>query len=67
MPLEDYNSWNLPFAKSFTVCANDTTDSFPTNKYLLEVDPAAFFSVIFVDTTLIEYSDERTLNYTFYG
>lgn len=33
------------------------------------MDPSAFFSIIFVDTTLIEISpeNERTMNYTFYG
>ena len=33
------------------------------------MDPCAFFSIIFVDTTLITIpeEDKRTLNYTFYG
>lgn len=45
----------------------DTTGSFPTSKYQLEVDPSAFFSIIFVDTTLSTPTDPRTLNYTFFG
>lgn len=31
------------------------------------MDPSAFFSIIFVDTTLITPTNPVTLNYTFYG
>ena len=31
------------------------------------MDPAAFFSIIFVDTTLITPTNPITMNYTFYG
>ena len=69
--LDNYNNWNLPFAKNFTITqvvdATETNVAFPTGKYNLGLNPAAFFSVIFLDTTLIELSDPITLNYTWYG
>ena len=70
--LDNYNNWNLPFAKNFTItqvddATEETNVAFPTGKYNLGLNPAAFFSVIFLDTTLIELSDPITLNYTWYG
>jgi len=59
MPLENYNDWNLPFSMTFSVAAVDQTSSdFPTNKYQLEMDPSAFFSIIFVDTTLVTIPED---------
>lgn len=70
MPLENYNDWNLPFAMTFSVASTSTSqNNFPTDKYLLEMDPGAIFSIIFVDTTLVTIpeADQVTCNYTFYG
>lgn len=68
MELENYNSWNLPFAKTFSISAIDKTDqTFPTTKYTLEVDPASFITVIYVDTSLSIPDTPITMNYTWYG
>ena len=68
VPLENYNDWNLPFAKTVTISAADgETQSFPTSKYLVELDPASYFSIIFVDTSLSVPTETITLNYTWYG
>ena len=51
IPLDNYNGWNLPFAQSVNISsAND--EVFPIGKYLLEFDPTAAFSVIFIETGL---------------
>ena len=77
--LEDYNSWNLPFAKTVQIVGRKNIDpdaqstfshSLTADSYKLEVDTSALFSIIFVsNTTLSGYddSDLRTLNYTFLG
>ena len=53
MALETYNGWDLPFAKFFQIAAKDPTQAtFPSDNYLLAMNPSAFFSVIFVDTSL---------------
>ena len=74
--LENYNNWNLPFAKTFKISPGLEDDKvtlvpFPKDSYLLEMDPSAYFSIIFVDTSLYEADlkteDMVTLNYTFYG
>lgn len=68
MELENYNDWNLPFAKTLTIQAEDSTDqSFPTTKYILEIDPASFITVIFVDTYLSIPDTPIQMNYTWYG
>ena len=42
-------------------------DTFPSATYLLAMNPAAFFSVIFVDTSLYQPADPITIEYTWYG
>ena len=55
VPLINYNKWNLPFARNFTIESNDdsSTVDFPTGTYIMNLNPAAFFSVIFLDSELI--------------
>ena len=66
--LENYNGWNLPFKKTVELEALDTSINFPTNNYNLEVDPSAYFSVIFTDLDIYkEVENPVLLNYTFYG
>ena len=62
--LEDYNSWNLPFAKTvqiegiknlYNVSDTNTTDDsrmhyLTADSYKLEVDTSALFSVLFVSS-----------------
>ena len=67
--LEDYNGWNLPFAKTVEITGRKLTDHLPyidgdyghqlaVNSYKLEVDPSALFSFIFVkNTTFTDYVD----------
>ena len=65
--MENYNDWNLPFAFTFIVEDSELTGNFPTNTYQLEADPSAYFSIIFVDTSLTTIENPVTLNYTFFG
>ena len=65
--LEDYNRWNLPFMKTIQVKATDKSVNFPMSNYEMEVDPSAYFSVIFTDLDIAKVDDPITLNYTFYG
>jgi len=58
MPLESYNNWNLPFASTFSIEPKDSTVKFPKGNYQLEMDPSAYFSIIFVDTTLYDLSGQ---------
>ena len=80
MELEDYNGWNLPFSKKMKIQPSDvfngqvdidTDMDFPTGEYQMEVDPTAYFSIIWIGE---EYLDQvpspdliKTINYTFYG
>ena len=49
--LENYNDWNLPFAKSLKVSPQDyKNENFPSGLYQLALNPAAFFSVFFIET-----------------
>ena len=79
--LEDYNDWNLPFAKTVRIEGRKTQDpsytsdyayELPLSKVKLEVDPSALFSILFVDKAEfdamnISKDSRRTLNYTFFG
>lgn len=79
--LEDYNGWNLPFAKTVQIEGiknTPTTDSnesdhlhyLSASSYKLEVDTSALFSVLFVDKdtfTDYETGDLVELDYTFLG
>lgn len=77
--LEDYNGWNLPFAKTVQIVGTKNIDSSSTdsnlhllaaNSYKLEVDTSALFSIIFVDeASFTDYTEDEvvTLNYTFLG
>ena len=77
--LEDYNDWNLPFAKTVRIKGQKGETGYTdgpfshdlgASQYKLEVDPSALFSMIFVDSeSFTDYTtdDLVTLNYTFYG
>lgn len=80
--LEDYNSWNLPFAKTVLIAGRkglsdppyvdgDYGHDLTLNQYKLEVDPSALFSIIFVAPELFtDYDpdyDIVALNYTLLG
>ena len=77
--LEDYNDWNLPFAKTVQIKGQKGETGYTdgpfshdlgASQYKLEVDPSALFSMIFVDSeSFTDYTtdDLVTLNYTFYG
>lgn len=48
--LENYNSWNLPYAKTVNISpriAGEFTHDFTSRNYKLMVDPSAVFTVIF--------------------
>lgn len=61
--LEDYNGWNLPFAKTVQIQGtknksvksgedSDTSDFMhylAADSYLMEIDTSALFTVIFID------------------
>ena len=65
--LEDYNGWNLPFMKTVEMSVTDKRQDFPQGFYQLEVDPSAYFSVVFTDLDIKQVENPVTLNYTFYG
>ena len=51
IPLNNYNGWNLPFAYNVNISSADDK-VFPIGQYLLEFDPTATFSVIFIETEI---------------
>ena len=62
----------MPFAKTFSVkqdVRNYTVEDVkvPSGKYQLAMNPSAFFSVIFVESTITTPENPVTLNYTWYG
>ena len=74
--LDDYNDWNLPFAKTIEIVGRNDTDrhalTLAQNSYKLEVDPSAYFSVLFLDESQFPSPDEyssglKTLDYAPYG
>ena len=72
--LENYNGWNLPFAKRCEIVGRTDGDhphNLATNTYVMEVDSSAFFSVIFLtEEVFTDYSKETdlvALNYTILG
>ena len=77
--LEDYNDWNLPFAKSVEIMGRytgqlDYNGTYPhvlgANTYKMEVDPSALFSILFLEQDVFPdhtESDLKSLNYTFLG
>ena len=76
--LENYNDWNLPFAKTVEITGRSSFDnytgSFPhtlsADTYKMEVDPSALFTVLFLEKTYFTDYDESqliNLNYTFLG
>ena len=70
--LEGYNNWNLPFSKKVVLQprgGGDNDINFSSGRYKLEVDPTAYFTVLFLSSFEDDYKEEdaRTLNYTFYG
>ena len=79
MHLEEYNDWNLPFAKTCLIEPSDAdwdmeydfiTD-FPSNYYKMNIDPSAYFSIIWLGEEYLDTIPDkrwlRNLNYTFYG
>ena len=49
--LENYNAWNLPFGKTVEISSRDGgahQHDFPGDRYLMEVDPAALFSILWL-------------------
>jgi hypothetical protein len=51
--LENYNGWNVPFAKTVEIYNTDSVGSeFPKSQYLLSVDPSAYFTVVFVESII---------------
>lgn len=65
--LENYNDWNLPFSKTIELQSNNNTFNFPKSNYILELDPSAYFSVVFTDLDIERAGNPIFLNYTFYG
>ncbi len=71
--LEDYNDWNLPFAKTVEIQGNENgayKHTLGAQSYRLEVDPSALFTVLFLRTDEFEdytEADLVPLNYTFFG
>ena len=71
--LENYNDWNLPFAKTVNIKGRQDGDygyDLPASSYLMEVDPSALFSILFLPNTTFTVDDETqlvNLNYTFMG
>ena len=71
--LEDYNGWNLPFAKTVEIqglTGGNYTHELGAKSYKLEVDPSALFTVLFLEPD--EFTDWKKddlvpLNYTFFG
>ena len=54
--LEDYNEWNLPFAKTVLIASrpegSDTGTHYqkiPTDYYKLRVDPSVLFSIVYIE------------------
>jgi len=51
--LENYNGWNMPFAKTLEVYGTDIRSAtFPISNYLVSVDPSAYYTVIFVQADI---------------
>ena len=49
--LEDYNDWNLPFAKTVEIRSKQDaaeTQSIPPKSYKMRIDPSVLFSIIFL-------------------
>ena len=66
--MHNYNGWDVPFAK--TVYFNSTeSEEFPTANYIMNIDPNAYFSLVFVSVGHFDIRDKdlKTLNYTFFG
>ena len=65
--LENYNNWNMPFAKTVEIKGRSTSGSLhpytlAANSYKLEVDPSALFTILFLDPDLVEYNKEDLVN-----
>ena len=53
--------------KTVEMSVADRNTDFPEGFYALEVDPSAYFSVVFTDLDIKQVENPITLNYTFYG
>ena len=63
--LENYNDWNLPFAKTVEIKGQEGgrfSSKLAANTYKLEVDPSAFFSIIFLDKSEVTYEESSLVN-----
>ena len=51
--LEDYNDWNLPFAKTVEIKSREGQTErehrLDPNSYKMRIDPSLMFSIIFID------------------
>ena len=78
--LEDYNDWNLPFAKTVEIKGRKGQEGYVdtdghghnlgASTYKMEVDPSALFTVLFVDKSVFtdyQESDLVTLDYALIG
>ena len=67
--LEDYNDWNLPFAKTVEIQGRKGQDDYTgdhghtlgANSYKMEVDPSALFTVLFLSKSVFTDYDESDL------
>jgi len=63
--LENYNQWNLPYAKTVYVTQTSvSTPSVQQGSYQLLVDPNSWVTVFFTE---LDLGGTDSLNYTFYG
>lgn len=67
LKLVNYNDWNLPFAANVTLSDPMDDTIISSTNYLMMPCPQAFFSVLFVGSSVYEPADPITLNYTWYG
>ena len=62
LQLGEYNGWNMPFAKRVLVEPSnkdwdvdyDFCTSFPAKTHIVNIDPSAYFSVIWLDEEFLD-------------
>ena len=71
--LENYNSWNIPFAKTVEIKGRDGGRHYHelgANSYMMRIDPSISFSVLWLEPDYFtDYSDDELvdLDYTYLG
>ena len=71
--LENYNSWNIPFAKTVEIKGRDGGRHYhklDANSYMMRIDPSISFSVLFIEPDYFtDYDDDELvdLDYTYLG